>query len=344
MFYVTSSFIKDYSSDGWAFEIINLLKNNNIPFNISLNSFIEDHSFNKLNTFTHSSRSPNDFQLVINPACFLPQFTIDNKTIIYTMWDSSILPIEYVNTINKCQLVIVPSNETKKVFMRSGVSRPIEVIPHGFDRLSFYPKDNYNNNYGYTFIFGASGQIVSPKNDKKDLDKVISCFKTAFQNNENVELQLKITNESKSNIYIKHDERITYIKNTYANSNMPNWYRGLNCYVNLSKYEAFGRQPMEAMACGIPIITTNASGISDYYSNDMGYTIGHEEVAANCDPYVEGHWYEANEDEVVSQMRYVYKNQTEAYNTGAFASQMIQPFENANWHAKMLHLIKRYLY
>lgn len=341
MLYLTSSFIKDYSSDGFAFEVANLLKTRNIPFNISLNSFIENYAFNGLNNFKHSTRSKKDFQLVIQPASLLKHYQIDRKTILYTVWDTSYLPYEYMCLINECRLVIVPSNETKKVFIASGVDRPIEVIPHGFDRGVFRSR-HVNKDYN-SFIFGASGQITSYSNDKKDLNKIIKCFLAAFPNNEEVELELKVTKESKLHVDLQ-DPRIILIQDTYENSNMPNWYNGICCYVNLSKYESFGRQPMEAMACGIPVISPIHSGIADYFDDNIGYSVGYEKVDANCDPYVEGDWYEANEDEVISQMRYVYANETEAFNTGLIASQKIQKFENTNWHEKMLNLIKRYAF
>lgn len=44
---------------------------------------------------------------------------------------------------------------------------------------------------------------------------------------------------------------------------LPLWYSAAHCFVYPSLYEGFGLPPLEAMACGTPVITSNASSLPE---------------------------------------------------------------------------------
>ncbi|MGQ0600579.1 MAG: glycosyltransferase family 4 protein [Anaerolineales bacterium] len=48
-----------------------------------------------------------------------------------------------------------------------------------------------------------------------------------------------------------------------AEADKPALYRGAACFVFPSRYEGFGLPPLEAMACGTPVITTDAGSIGE---------------------------------------------------------------------------------
>jgi glycosyltransferase involved in cell wall biosynthesis len=57
-----------------------------------------------------------------------------------------------------------------------------------------------------------------------------------------------------------------------AENDKPALYRGAACFVFPSRYEGFGLPPLEAMACGTPVITTDAGSIGEVVG-DAAYLI-----------------------------------------------------------------------
>jgi glycosyltransferase involved in cell wall biosynthesis len=44
---------------------------------------------------------------------------------------------------------------------------------------------------------------------------------------------------------------------------MPRWYRSADVVVCPPWYEPFGLTPLEAMACGVPVVATSVGGLAD---------------------------------------------------------------------------------
>jgi glycosyltransferase involved in cell wall biosynthesis len=57
------------------------------------------------------------------------------------------------------------------------------------------------------------------------------------------------------------------------------WYNAATCFCYPSLYEGFGLPPLEAMACGVPVITSNASSLPEVVG-DAGLTVAPRDTAA----------------------------------------------------------------
>ena len=49
-----------------------------------------------------------------------------------------------------------------------------------------------------------------------------------------------------------------------SDAEVAQWYRKANLFIYASWYEGFGLPPLEAMACGVPVVTTDCGGVLEY--------------------------------------------------------------------------------
>ncbi len=67
-------------------------------------------------------------------------------------------------------------------------------------------------------------------------------------------------------------EGVTRFQGYISENELPLWYNSASCFVYPSVYEGFGLPPLEAMACGCPVITSNTSSLPEVVS-EAGITI-----------------------------------------------------------------------
>lgn len=60
---------------------------------------------------------------------------------------------------------------------------------------------------------------------------------------------------------------------------LPSWYRGAELFLYPSRYEGFGLPVVEAMACGTPVLCSNAPGVSEV-AGDAAIQLGADDVDA----------------------------------------------------------------
>ena len=78
-------------------------------------------------------------RLAATPPHLLRRFHPDRHTAAYTMWETDTLPSGAVAALNRCGLVIVPTQWGADCFRANGVMAPIEVVPLGHDPEEFRP-------------------------------------------------------------------------------------------------------------------------------------------------------------------------------------------------------------
>src|SRR5260221_295498 len=102
MLFVTGSFLKKHSVDGFALNVLNLLSNYGIDFRLDSSAHGDPILLDKFKNKCES-RIPGSYRLIINPACFIGHYGTDSKTIVYTMWDSTLLEPQHAFELNKCK-------------------------------------------------------------------------------------------------------------------------------------------------------------------------------------------------------------------------------------------------
>src|SRR5262249_1107979 len=185
--------------------------------------------------------------------------------------ETDTLPPDAVTHLNRCGLVIVPSRWGERSFRANGVTVPIEVVPLGYDPGGFTPQPLPNPSpcRGGAFspfpcreggrgvrscTFGTAGAL-DEGGLRKNVQRVIDLFRRAFPKQPDARLRVKITPNSPP-VSTHGDSRIEVIDSALSPAELADWYRSLSAFVNASAGEGFGLHLLEAMACGVPLISS----------------------------------------------------------------------------------------
>lgn len=240
---------------------------------------------------------------------FTPVYAGGLKTpikIIYTMFESSTIPEEWVPHLKRADKVLVPSKFCQKAFATRGIDTT--VVPLGYNN-NVYSHLNRPRHDVFTFLHYNAFNI------RKGFDLVFKAFTEEFRTDEPVRLVLKtVTARTPFPILKSEYPNIDVLRGEYSDGQMIELLRDADAFVFPSRGEGFGLTPLEALATGLPVIIPNSSGMSEYFDENYFYKI---DVKGNC-PAVYANYKnvgtmeEPDLDSLKKQMRYVYEHQKEA--------------------------------
>lgn len=184
-----------------------------------------------------------------------------------------------------CDVAIVPSYATKADLIEAAGFEPsqVRVVYLGIDHDCFRPEDNNDalvlNRHGleagrYLLYVGAIDR-------RKNLAALLDAYFLARRSNGTslpLVLAGPIIGEMRS--FMERLESpecrgcVRYL-GYCSDSDLPALYRGARAFCFVSLYEGFGFPPLEAMACGTPVISSNNSS--------LGEIVGH--AAAKVNPH-----------------------------------------------------------
>ena len=180
------------------------------------------------------------------PNCFRDLSNV-KKRIGFTMFETTKIPPDWPKICNKtCDLLIVPSEENKKVFKNCGVKVPIEVIPLWVDNTYKYYDRPKRKTFTFLFVGGVDDH------NRKGWYELQKAFKQEFKNEKDVRLIFKclfINIHNEMALQIMEDDRIKFVKGKLKNKELYKLYKKADCFVFASHGEGFGLPPLEAMAC-----------------------------------------------------------------------------------------------
>ncbi len=265
----------------------------------------------------------------------------------YSMLEVTGIPADWVEQANALDEVWVPSHFNRETFASSGVTRPIEVMPLGVDTNHFHP---YIRSWSFDdrFVFVSVFEWA----ERKAPGILLQAYNQEFSSSDDVLLLMKVTN-TQPGVNIERQVEAMRLRADRApvvmvvNQNIPSYQMGSlycssDCFVLPTRGEGWGMPTLEAMACGLPAISTAWSAQTEFFNEDVGYPVEVKGlVPADASwPYYEGfEWADPDVDHLASLMRHVYENREEAKAKGLRASLWAR--ENWTWLDAAARIKKR---
>jgi 1,2-diacylglycerol 3-alpha-glucosyltransferase len=186
---------------------------------------------------------------------------------------------------NSLNGMIVPSHPMLQVLKDYGVTTHSEVIPTGIEPSSFVPgnRESFRKNYNIPEnrpVLLFVGRVAHEKNIGFLL-KVLDCVRKEIP-----EVLFVIAGEGPARESLVHEsnalglnENITFIGYLDRHTELNNCYRSADIFIFSSRTETQGLVLLEAMAQGVPVVSTAELGTRDVLKEGQGVWIAQENLA-----------------------------------------------------------------
>ncbi len=205
--------------------------------------------------------------------------------------------------------IITPSKWSSVGFLKAGVDPSrIKVVPHGVNTKIFTPEKKVFqkevraslNLTQEHFVLLSMGAMTR----NKGIDILILAFLILRKKYSHLRLVLKDLSllyniNAQSTIEaLRHstfkeyfDEQylseIIFISKNLSLNELSNLYAAVDCYVSPYRAEGFNLTPLEAAACGTPILVTKGGATDEYFQASMGGQIEGEQINENDFTWIE---------------------------------------------------------
>lgn len=250
----------------------------------------------KLNN-RHFSPSPTNLMCYASvPSHMVGKFAGQHMAFV-TMWEAMNLPESFRDTFHEIDTMIVPSQQNVELFSRYHDN--VHYMPLGVDPEIWHYVPPTVPSTHFNFLIGGRGT-------RKGVDLAFRAFREVFRGVRSGPEPRLIMKSLKGHgeYYAANVEHITGKLDPIAERDL---YASAHCYLQPSRGEGFGLQPLQAIAVGRPTILTDAHGHASFAHLGLGIS-----AAAKPAEYFiygdAGDWWEPSYDELCEQMWDVYKN------------------------------------
>lgn len=185
-----------------------------------------------------------------------------------------------IQSIKQADAIIAISNSTKKDLVSLGVHETkINNISHGVDHTLFQPRAlPQDSTLRQLHHIGKSYLLsIATFEPRKNLESLLEAYTQLRDSGHYIHLVLAGGPGWKRERLDKAIERSPYRRETHtigyiSDEDRPCLLRGATCLVLPSRYEGFGMQILEAMACGAPVVTSRNSSLVEVGDEAVLYT------------------------------------------------------------------------
>lgn len=242
------------------------------------------------------------------------------KRLAVTMFESTKLPKGWVEELNQCVAVIVPSKWLVELFINEGVRVPVYCVPLGVDSQTFAYVERDSAHLPFTFI------AYMDMFGRKGWHSVGSAFMKAFGDDTSYQLIFK-ARKSHEFPFKLGNPNIKIIAEDYTDAEMAQFYMSADCLLFPTSGEGFGLPPREFASTGGMSIVTNWSGTRDDLES-WGIPLNNFRLVPAWEQVKEfrgttGVWAEVDVDELAEKMLDVAQNREKYLARGKEASAFV---------------------
>jgi len=246
----------------------------------------------------------NDIGIMFSYPDMVGELAPFKTKVIYTGVDTTGGINNFAENSNKADYLLTPSNISRQRMMGLGVNKPIIVFPHGIDPEVFrYIQRKDLSIFRFLYVGECS--------DRKGIFQLLEAFLAEFRGNQNVELHIKSNNgmlfygADRVKEIIKSNHNIFWHIGDEGHDQVIELYNNCHVYVYPSRADTFGMTLIEAMACGLPIISTSEPGATELIRGKYR-NVSSRMVPVKDHPWMLGEWGEPDTEELKKQMLEVY--------------------------------------
>ena len=200
-------------------------------------------------------------------------------------------------SVKKCQKIITISAQVKKDTLSTFniPKNKVKLIPNGFDQTIFRKKDIDRQQFlkQYRLEKIEKKRVISfvgKFTEFKGIDVLLNAAEKVQERMDDVVFFLAGDGELRDNmekLAIKLELENIFFLGHQPQELIADLYNVADLSIVPSRIEPFGLVAIEAMACGTPVIATNAGGLPDFIDDSVGHLVKMDNTTALADAILE---------------------------------------------------------
>jgi glycosyltransferase involved in cell wall biosynthesis len=185
---------------------------------------------------------------------------------------------DWATVLNQLDLVLTPTNWNREVWMRAGVTAPIEVVPLGIDPALYFPAT------GLRCTFLCVHENLGGETSREDWRQTLRAYLGAFTREDDVRLVIKTWKWKPEKFRAAHaavlDELgvqpdraadIEVLDRILPPEEMRALYQGSWLFIKNANREGWSIPCTEAIACGTPVLATAIEPLLSHLPEDTSW-------------------------------------------------------------------------